>query len=371
MADRILDINDLSIWYRTYRGFSKVVDHISMHVDRSEKVGLVGESGCGKTTTMKTIMRILNSDLIEVPNGQILFEGKDVMRMNKNEMLELRRKGISMISQSPMSALNPVFTVGEQLTDIIKYSGQYPGASKTEVENIAKQAITNVMLSDPERLMNSYPHQLSGGMRQRICIASALVTTRDLLIADEPCTALDVTIQAQIHHLLRELVEEKHRSLIMITHSLGVVRELVDRIYIMYGGNIVETCRTSDLFLNPCHPYTQGLLECVPRLSGGGLSAGIYGYVPDYVNPPKGCRFAPRCPHAKDICRDKKPPVVEISAEHKVACFQYADSADYRNEKEAGEEAGYQKGQPTPSASETNTVNDISAVKNEVTEHGQ
>ena len=182
--------------------------------------------------------------------------------------------------------------------------------------------------------MNNYPHQLSGGMRQRVCIASALVTPKELLIADEPCTALDVTIQDQIHHLLRVLVEEKKRSLIMITHSLGVARELVDRIYIMYGGNIVETCRTEDLFKSPSHPYTQGLLSCVPRLSGGGLSAGIYGYVPYYVNPPEGCRFAPRCPYATEICKKKRPPVVEIESEHKVACFRYADG---KTEKEGAE----------------------------------
>ena len=233
-----------------------------------------------------------------------------------------------------MSALNPVFTIGQQLTDIIKYSGLYKKNDKKAITEAAHQALTSVMLSDPDRIMASYPHQLSGGMRQRVCIASALVTPKELLIADEPCTALDVTIQDQIHHLLRVLVEEKKRSLIMITHSLGVARELVDRIYIMYGGNIVETCRTEDLFKSPSHPYTQGLLSCVPRLSGGGLSAGIYGYVPDYVNPPEGCRFAPRCPYATEICKKKRPPVVEIESEHKVACFRYADG---KTEKEGAE----------------------------------
>ena len=335
MAERILDIKDLSIWYNTYRGYSKVVDHINMYVEKGEKVGLVGESGCGKTTTMKTVMGVLSKELIHVDSGSIEFRSTNVLTMKTAELQQMRHTGISMISQSPMSALNPVFTVGQQLRDIIKYSGQFDKKDKKGIEAAAIEAINNVMLSDPERIMNSYPHQLSGGMRQRICIASALVTPKDLLIADEPCTALDVTIQDQIHHLLRQLVEEKQRSLIMITHSLGVARELVDRIYIMYGGNIIETCRTQDLFNNPCHPYTQGLLNCVPRLSGGGLSAGIYGYVPDYVNPPEGCRFAPRCPHATEQCKKQKPQMVEVSPEHSVACFRYGEQKKANEEGDA------------------------------------
>lgn len=328
LDERVLNIENLSIWYNTYRGHSKVVDQVNLYVNKGEKIGLVGESGCGKTTTMKTVLRVLDSSLITIPKGgKIEFNGEDVLAMNKNKLLELRRKGASMISQSPMSALNPVFSIGEQLLDIIKYSGCYPGSSKKEQIEIAKEAITSVMLSDPERIMKSYPHQLSGGMRQRICIASSLVTPRDLLIADEPCTALDVTIQDQIHKMLRELAEKKNRSLIMITHSLGVARELVDRIYIMYGGNIVESCYTKDLFKQPLHPYTKGLMACVPRLSGGGLSAGIYGYVPDYVNPPKGCRFYPRCQEAKPICKEQAPSEVEVGSGHKVRCFLFSDKA--------------------------------------------
>lgn len=328
MDGKVLNIEDLSIWYRTYRGYARVVDGIDMYVKKGEKVGLVGESGCGKTTTMKTVLQVLSRDISHVPNGKIEFNGQDILKMNRQQLYDLRRKGVSMISQSPMSALNPVFTIGQQLTDIIKYSGQYDKASKKEQEEIARKAITDVMLSDAERIMDSYPHQLSGGMRQRICIASALVTSRDLLIADEPCTALDVTIQDQIHRMLRELVEQKQRSLIMITHSLGVARELVDRIYIMYGGNIVESCYTKDLFAGPLHPYTRGLLACMPRLAGGGLSAGIYGYVPDYVNPPKGCRFCPRCPNAKEICRQKKPPKTEAAPGHFVSCFLYTEAGE-------------------------------------------
>ena len=190
------------------------------------------------------------------------------------------------------------------------------------------------MLSDPDRIMASYPHQLSGGMRQRVCIASALVTPKELLIADEPCTALDVTIQDQIHQSFTSACRE--RNVIDYDYSFSWRGQRTGRpnLYHVWLGNIVETCRTEDLFKSPSHPYTQGLLSCVPRLSGGGLSAGIYGYVPDYVNPPEGCRFAPRCPYATEICKKKRPPVVEIEPEHKVACFRYADG---KTEKEGAE----------------------------------
>ncbi len=331
-------LENFSVSYKTYRGSAKVVDRINLEVGKGEKVGLVGESGCGKTTTMKMILRVLDAGIIEVPKGgKIIFQGQNVLEMGKDELMKLRRQKVSMISQSPMSALNPVLTIGTQLRDIVKYSGLLKNPSKAQLNEIAREAITSVMLSDPDRILESYPHQLSGGMRQRICIASSLVTPRDLLIADEPCTALDVTIQDQIHRMLRELVEEKGRSLIMITHSLGVARELVDRIYIMYGGTIVECCYTEDLFRNASHPYAKGLMECVPRLYGGGLSTGIYGYIPDYVNPPKGCRFQPRCPHAMEVCRDKKPVLTEIENGHKVACFLYGDKARDEAAEERGE----------------------------------
>jgi peptide/nickel transport system ATP-binding protein len=321
---RLLDIKNLRVWYKTYRGNAEVVDGIDMHVDKAEKIGLVGESGCGKTTTMKTVLRLMDDGNALVPEGaNIFFDGKDILKMNQDGLLEIRRKKISMISQSPMAALNPVFTVGQQMMDAIKFSGYFSQTDKKGMQEAAYKAITDVMLSDPDRIMNSYPHQLSGGMRQRICIAISLVTPRDMLIADEPGTALDVTVQKQIHSLLRNLVEEKKRSLIMITHSLGVARELVDRVYVMYAGNIVECCKTQDLFSNPLHPYTLGLLECVPRLSGGGLSEGIYGYVPNYINPPKGCRFSNRCKDCMEICKQEKPVIFEYMPGHLVACHKY------------------------------------------------
>ena len=322
--DRMLDIQNLRVWYKTYKGFSKVLDGVNLYVKKGEKVGLVGESGCGKTTAMKTVLRLQDGGNASVrENSEILFEGKDILKMDEKSLLTIRRSKISMISQSPMAALNPVFTVGEQIMDVIKYSGCFADEDKAAMQEMARQAITNVMISDPDRILKSYPHQLSGGMRQRICIATALVTPREMLIADEPGTALDVTVQEQIHRLLRQLVEEKHRSLIMITHSLGVARELVDRIYVMYAGNIVECCPAKELFINPKHPYTEGLLECAPRLSGGGLSTGIYGYVPDYFEPPKGCRFSNRCKYCTKRCLEEKPDTVEVSPGHTVACFKY------------------------------------------------
>ena len=225
MDEKLLDIQDLSVWYKTYRGFAEVVDHINLYVGKGEKIGLVGESGCGKTTTMKMVMRTLDERGIKVGEGsKLLFGGEDILAMDAKALLDLRRRKISMISQSPMAALNPVFTIGQQMMDVLKYSGQFDKHDKKGMLDAARKAIDSVMIPDPDRILNSYPHQLSGGMRQRICIATSLLTPRQLLIADEPGTALDVTVQGQIHKLLRRLVEEEKRSLIMITHSLGVVR---------------------------------------------------------------------------------------------------------------------------------------------------
>lgn len=323
MNEKLLDIKNLKIWYKTYRGYAEVVDGINMYVNKGEKVGLVGESGCGKTSTVKTVLRVIDPSSSHIPEGEIYFNDKDILKMNKNEIQQIRRKNISMISQEPSAALNPVFKIGQTMADVIKYSNYPQKMNTSEITDMCVNAIENVMISDPERILNSYPHQLSGGMKQRICIAMSLLTQRDLIIADEPGTALDVTIQDQIHKLLKNLVVEKSMSLIMITHSLGVARELVDRIYVMYAGNIVESAETKELFRNPLHPYTVGLMSCVPRLSGGGVSEGIYGYIPSYIKPAKGCRFFPRCSDATDICSKEKPPMVNVNENHQVACFNF------------------------------------------------
>lgn len=326
MDNVLLDIKNLEVWYKTYRGYAEVVNGIDFHVNKGEKVALVGESGCGKTTTMKTVLQIIDKSSSHIPRGQILFENKDILKMGEGELLKIRRNDISMISQSPSAALNPVFKIGQQIIDVIKYSDHARKLSKDEMRDAAKSAVKSVMISDQERILNSYPHQLSGGMKQRICIAMALVAPKALIIADEPGTALDVTIQDQIHRLLSALVAERRMSLVMITHSLGVARELVDRIYVMYAGNIVEVATTKELFKNPLHPYTVGLMSCVPRLSGGGIAEGIYGYVPSYINPAPGCRFRTRCPKAIEICSKKRPPLVEVNENHKIACFNFIET---------------------------------------------
>ena len=323
--EKLLEIKDLYAWYPTYAGYSKVINGVDFHVNRGERVGLVGESGCGKTTLMKTILR---TTVTEIQRGDIYFDGKDIIHIDGKDLMALRQKRVAMISQEPMSALNPVFTVQQQLDDIIRYSGHLgANPSRQALRELEVAAIDKVMIPDAMRILKSYPYQLSGGMRQRICIASALVTPRELIIADEPGTALDVTIQDQVHRLLRQLTSNTERSLIMITHSLGVARELVDRLYVMYAGCIVEEAPVGEIFKHPCHPYTEGLLACVPKLLGGGLAEGIYGYVPDYVNEDYGCRFCPRCRYATERCRKEKPERYTVDGEHNVACFRFEPKA--------------------------------------------
>jgi peptide/nickel transport system ATP-binding protein len=321
--DPILQINGLKLWYKIYKGYSKVLDGVDLRVCRGQKVGIVGEAGCGKTTTVKAIPSILPKRQHVIPEGEILYKGKDIRKMNDRELGEIRSGEISMIYQEPSAALNPVFTVGQQMTDVVKYAAQGRDKSKKARREIVLQAIRDVLIPDPERIFDFYPHQLSGGMKQRVCIAMAVMTQRDLMIADEPGTALDVTIQSQIHKMLNRLVEERNMSLIMITHSLGVARELTDVINIMYAGTVVETAPSEELFRHALHPYTAGLMAAVPRLLGGGMQAGIYGSIPNYLSPPPGCRFAPRCKAASRRCAEEKPLPVDVGARHKVACFNF------------------------------------------------
>jgi peptide/nickel transport system ATP-binding protein len=323
----LLEIRDLHVHFKVYGGILQVLDGVNLVVHSGEKVGLVGETGCGKTTTMKSILRILPMPPAQIPGGQIYFKGQDVLKMSDDALRRMRSQGISMIFQDPTTALNPVFTIGQQLEAVVKHSMEGKGLSKTEIRRQAIVPLKEVSLPDPERMLDSYPIQLSGGMRQRICIAMALVASRELLIADEPGTSLDVTIQDQILRLLHSLVVEKNVSVILITHTLGVVRALTDRVYVMYAGSMAEVASTEELFANPLHPYTHGLMEAVPRLTGGGISDGIPGRIPEYLHPPPGCRFHPRCPHAMDICRQEKPAFYRINEDHQVACFLYVDAA--------------------------------------------
>ena len=300
----------------------KVLNGVNFHVNVGEKVGLVGETGCGKTTTMKTVLRILPRMAV-VSQGDVMVHGKDVLKMNSHELADLRGRGLSMIAQDPTSALNPVFTIGEQLFDVIRYSSGATGAQVQDKREVALRALREARLPDAERMLDSYPVQLSGGMRQRVCIAFAIATARDLLVADEPTTNLDVTIQDQVLRLIRDLVETKRTSLVLITHSLGLASEMTDRVYVMYAGNMIEMADTAELFENPLHPYTTGLLASVPRLTGGGFAEGIPGRIPEYRNPPTGCRFHPRCPRAFEPCAREMPPYFQVADGHLVACYLY------------------------------------------------
>lgn len=323
-SENVVDVKDLYVSFRTFKGYLKVLNGVNLQVRPGEKISIVGESGCGKTTTVNSIAQILARQA-RVDNGEIFFNGKNTFKMSSKEIKNLRSKGISVIFQDPIASLNPVFTIGTQMKEVIHYSG-IEGASneKVQYEKVIN-ALKETSLPDPERIMENYPFQLSGGMRQRICIAMSLSTPRNLVIADEPTTNLDVTIQDQVLKTLKNRVEEKGSALILITHSLGVAREVADRIYVMYAGSIVETTTSNELFREALHPYTQGLMSCIPKLSGGGIATGIPGRIPNYLNPPKGCRFAPRCPKALPVCQEYAPPVFEPIKGHQVACFLYGE----------------------------------------------
>jgi peptide/nickel transport system ATP-binding protein len=319
----LLEIKNLHVHFAVYGGRLRVLDGVNFFMHSGEKVGLVGETGCGKTTTMKAILRVLPMPPAQIPQGEIYFNGRDILKMSSNDLQQVRGRGISMIFQDPTAALNPVFSIGEQVEAVVYHSSDQGTRSREQLYQRAISSLQEVSLADPERLLKSYPIQLSGGMRQRVCIGMALATRPELLIADEPGTSLDVTIQDQVLRLLRTLVVEKNTSVILITHTLGIVREMADRVYVMYAGNMVEVASTKKLFAKPLHPYTQGLISTVPRLTGGGIASGIPGRIPGYLNPPPGCRFHPRCPHVMDICRTDKPPAYRVDEEHEVACFLY------------------------------------------------
>jgi len=324
----LLAVKDLCIYFSTYEGAAKVVDGVNFEVYKGERVGLVGETGCGKSVTMHAITRLLPIPPAKIVRGEVLFEGRDILKMRDKQFQKFKRNRISMIFQDPLSSLNPVFTIGEQLMDVIKFSVArsscwiWPSVPRKALRSRALSILEEVQLHNPARVLNSYPFQLSGGMMQRVLIAMALVAEPSLLIADEPGTALDVTVQAQILRLLRELVQRRKTSILLISHNLGVIRENVDRVYIMYAGRIVEEAQTQELFRNPMHPYTKGLLASVPRLTGG-VGEGIEGRIPSYTDPPGGCRFHPRCKHVIEMCRKSRPPMVEVGEQHRVSCFLY------------------------------------------------
>ena len=339
--DPLLTIKDLTVDFESFDGIHKVIDGVSLSVGRGEVVAIAGETGCGKSVTMKAILRLLATADI---NGEMIYDGQDLQAMSDREFSMLKGREMSMIFQDPMSSLNPVFTIGEQLTDTAQFGGRgttgvleylkrkYTGNGREEARQRAIDMLHEVQMPDPEDVMESYPTQLSGGMCQRVLIAQALLNEPTMLIADEPGTALDVTIHDQILTLLKRLIEERDLSLLMITHNLGVAREISDRVYIMYGGRIVETAPTEDIFAEPKHPYTQGLIASIPRLTGGEMAKGIDGSVPEYLNPPNGCRYHPRCPYAYERCRSERPPMVEQAATTAVECVLYDQPSDTARE---------------------------------------
>ena len=296
-----------------------VVRGISFQLREGETLALVGESGCGKTMAALSVMRLLPDPPARVTGGKVLLAGKDIRSMPERDMRSLRGDAVSMVFQEPLTSLDPVFTIGNQITEAIT---AHRKVSRQQAREMAVAILKEVQIPSPEQRLGDYPHQLSGGMRQRVMIAMALVLDPKVLIADEPTTALDVTIQAQILELMRALRAELGTAIILITHDLGVIAELADDVIVMYAGQVIERCAVARLFSEPQHPYTIGLLGSIPRLhlEQERLSA-IEGFVPDAASPPPGCRFHPRCPFAVAKCRQETPPLMEITPDHYAACW--------------------------------------------------
>ena len=321
MNDHLLSIDNLSISFRTYRGILEATHKVSLFVDAGETVGIVGESGCGKSVTAHAVMKLLPRDSAIYSSGRISWDGRDIISLDEGEMNRLRGRDMAMIFQDPMTALNPVLTIGNQIEEGLRHHAM----SRQEAEQKALSLLQEVGITSPERRLHQYPHELSGGMRQRCLIAMALSCEPKLLIADEPTTALDVTIQEQILNLIAELNERMGMSVLFITHDLGAMAQLCHSVRVMYLGNLVEEARTEELFARPMHPYTQGLLDCIPRLDSDRSQQlhVISGVVPPLSNVPDGCRFCTRCPYADQRCMSQNPPSVEVFPEHKAKCWKY------------------------------------------------
>lgn len=330
--DAILQVENLTTSFLTSNGEVQAVRGVSFSVGKGEILGIVGESGSGKSVTSMSILRLL-ADTARIKDGSILFEGEDLTKVSKKKLREIRGNKISMIFQDPMSSLNPLIPVGKQVSEMIKI--HHPKMGKEERKAQVMELFAKVRIPEPEKRYHSFPHEFSGGMRQRVMIAMALANKPELLIADEPTTALDVTIQDQILRQLRELDKEYGASIIFITHDLGVVAELCDRVLVMYGGLIMEEARIEDIFERPGHPYTMGLLHSIPDVEQEKSERlePIPGSPPDMTNPPAGCSFAPRCSYARKVCAGSLPDFVEVGEGHRTRCFlQYEDApADEHN----------------------------------------
>jgi peptide/nickel transport system ATP-binding protein len=324
----LLDIRGLKTHFKTDDGWLHAVDGVDIAIDAGQTVCVVGESGCGKSVTAKTVMKLIDMPPGKIVAGQVLWQGRDLVPLGPEEMQKIRAKEIAIIFQEPMTSLNPVYTVGDQIAESIRL---HEGLSKREAHNRAIEMLKLVNIPTPERRVNDYPHQFSGGMRQRVMIAIALACSPKLLIADEPTTALDVTIQAQILDLMVELKERMGMAIMLITHAMGVVAETAQRVVVMYAGKVVEEASVEDLFARPRHPYTQGLIRSIPRIDMAATHKvrleAIGGTVPKLIDPAEGCRFADRCKHAMPACRTATPPLLEVKPGHKVACILEAAAA--------------------------------------------
>jgi peptide/nickel transport system ATP-binding protein len=321
MPERMLEIRGLKIYFATEEGVLRAVDGVDLGIDAGETLGVVGESGCGKSVTALTVMRLLPMPPGRIVGGEIRWRGRDLVAAGEDTVRALRAKEIAMIFQEPMTSLNPVYTVGEQIAEVVRL---HDTPNRRAALERAVEMLRLVHIPNPERRVNDYPHQFSGGMRQRVMIAMALSCKPKLLIADEPTTALDVTIQAQILDLMSELKEEMGMAVMLITHAMGVVAENAQRVVVMYAGKVVEEASVDELFRAPLHPYTLGLIRSIPRMD---LAAArkqrletIGGTVPYLVNPAPGCRFAARCPSMREECLHATPPLIEVAPGHKVAC---------------------------------------------------
>lgn len=325
----VLEIRDLKIHFDTFEGRAQVLDGLSLRLGRGDTVGVVGETGCGKSITAKAILGLLPVPPTRIVSGEILFHSQDLLRLSEKETEKIRGNKIAMIFQDPMTYLNPVLSIEKQLVDVILGHAGHAGRPMTRKEALEKaiELLEAVQIPNPRLRIKEYPHEFSGGMRQRVLIAMALAGDPEILIADEPTTALDVTIQAQILRLIGDLVQRFGHSVLLISHDLGVVASVCRRITVMYAGNIVESTTIEKIFEEPSHPYTKGLLRSIPNLSRRKEAlVGIKGSIPDFIDPPKGCRFHPRCDYAMDVCRQEKPILNEIDGDHQVACFLFKSS---------------------------------------------
>ncbi|HAE92164.1 MAG TPA: dipeptide/oligopeptide/nickel ABC transporter ATP-binding protein [Tissierella sp.] len=324
VENQILDIRNLKTYFYTDKGVVPAVDDVSIQVNKGQIVGIVGESGCGKSVTSLSVLQLVDLPG-KIVDGEIIFNGENLLNYSKAKMRSIRGNKISMIFQEPMTSLNPAYTVGKQVAEVMLIHNKK--ITKNEAKKVVINMFEHVGIPEPEKRYNAYPHQLSGGLRQRVMIAMALVCRSRLLIADEPTTALDVTIQAQILNLMKNLQKQIDTSIILITHNLGIVADMCDYVYVMYAGKVMEQGDVFELFDNPLHPYTEGLLKSIPRANNNDVKLerlySIKGIVPNLLYLPKGCRFSPRCDYAMDICREKEPELVDSGNGHLVRCFKY------------------------------------------------